>query len=54
MGGTQLGLTLDMFNVFNYQNFGCYDVGFGSSNFGKAGCVVSDPRHVQIGAEYRF
>jgi hypothetical protein len=54
IGGTQLGLTLDVFNAFNYQNFGCYDVGFGSTNFGKAGCVVSDPRHVQIGAEYRF
>ena len=52
--GTQVGITLDVFNAFNYMNFGCYDTGFGSSNFGKAGCVVSDPRHVQIGAEYTF
>ena len=53
-GGTQMGLTLDLFNAFNYQNFGCHDTGFGSSNLGKAFCVVSDPRHLQIGAEYTF
>ena len=56
IGGTSLGATLDVFNVFNYQNFGCYDTGFGTPNLnlGKANCVVSDPRHVQIGAEYNF
>ena len=54
LGGTQLGVTLDVFNAFNYQNLGCFDTGFGSANLGKAGCVVSDPRHAQIGAEYRF
>jgi carboxypeptidase family protein/TonB-dependent receptor-like protein len=52
--GTQLGVTLDVFNAFNSMNFGCYDTGFGSPNFGKASCVVSDPRHVQLGAEYTF
>lgn len=54
ISGTQLGVTLDVFNAFNFMNFGCYDTGFGSPNFGKAGCVVSDPRHVQLGAEYNF
>ena len=53
-GSTSLGVTLDIFNAFNYQNLGCFDTGFGSTNLGKAGCVVSDPRHVQIGAEYSF
>jgi hypothetical protein len=53
-GGTRLGVTLDIFNAFNFMNFGCYDTGFGSPNFGKANCVVSDPRHLQIGAEYNF
>jgi len=54
ISGTKLGVTLDIFNAFNFMNFGCYDTGFGSPNFGKAGCVVSDPRHLQIGAEYNF
>jgi outer membrane receptor protein involved in Fe transport len=54
MSGTQLGLTLDLFNLFNYQNFGCYDTGFGSPNLGKASCVVSDPRRAQLGATYSF
>jgi hypothetical protein len=52
--GTQLGVTLDLFNVFNYQNFGCYDVGYKSPTQGNASCVVSDPRRAQIGAEYTF
>jgi outer membrane receptor protein involved in Fe transport len=52
--GTQLGLTLDVFNAFNYQNFGCYDVGFASPTQGKSFCVVSDPRRAQIGASYSF
>jgi hypothetical protein len=56
IGGTQLAMTLDVFNVFNYQNFGCYNTGFGTPNpdLGKASCVVSDPRRAQIGAEYSF
>lgn len=54
ISGTRLGLTLDMFNVFNDQNFGCYDTGFKSPTLGNPGCVISDPRRVQIGAEYGF
>jgi hypothetical protein len=54
VSGTQLGVTLDMFNVFNYDNFGCYDTGFGSPTLGKANCVVSDPRRAQLGVAYSF
>jgi hypothetical protein len=55
-GGTSLGATLDVFNVFNYMNYGCYNTGFGTPNpnLGKASCVVSDPRRAQLGVEYNF
>ena len=52
--GTRLGVTLDMFNVFNYKNFGCYDTGFQSPTLGDPSCTVGDPRRVQLGAEYNF
>jgi outer membrane receptor protein involved in Fe transport len=52
--GTRLGVTLDVFNVFNFKNFGCYDTGFNSPTQGKSFCTVSDPRRAQIGAEYNF
>ncbi|HEV2749745.1 MAG TPA: carboxypeptidase regulatory-like domain-containing protein [Gemmatimonadales bacterium] len=52
--GTQLGATLDLFNIFNFQNFGCYDVGFNSPTQGHSTCLLSDPRRVQLGAEYSF
>jgi len=54
ISGMQLGVTLDLFNVTNAQNFGCYDTGFNSPNYGKSTCVVSDPRRAQLGAEYSF
>ncbi|HXF96916.1 MAG TPA: TonB-dependent receptor [Gemmatimonadales bacterium] len=55
LGGTALAVRVDLFNAFNYQNLGCYDTfDRGSPNFGKANCVVSDPRRLQIGAEYNF
>ncbi|MEO8634560.1 MAG: carboxypeptidase regulatory-like domain-containing protein [Gemmatimonadales bacterium] len=58
-GGTRLGVTVDVFNVMNYRNFGCYNTGFDSPtspnpNQGKAGCLASDPRRIQLGAEYNF
>ncbi len=52
--GTQLGLTVDLFNVFNFQNLGCFDTGFNSPTQGHASCVASDPRRVQLGMEYGF
>jgi outer membrane receptor protein involved in Fe transport len=54
--GTTLGVTVDLFNVFNYQNFGCFSPLFDpqATDFGTPRCVVSDPRRLQIGAEYNF
>jgi len=52
--GTQLGLTVDLFNVFNFQNLGCFDTGFNSPTQGHSTCVVSDPRRAQLGMEYNF
>lgn len=50
------GVTLDVFNALNRDNFGCYNVGGGPKdpNFGNPGCVVSDARRFQVGAEYNF
>ncbi len=54
-GGSTLGLTLDAFNAFNRANLGCYNTGSRTdAGFGKAGCVVSDGRRIQVGAEYTF
>jgi len=46
--GGSVGVTADLFNAFNYQNYGCT---YGGTS---ANCVVSDPRRLQIGAEYSF
>jgi hypothetical protein len=55
IGRTSLGFTLDFFNAFNRNNFGCYSTGNRTdANFGKPGCVVTDARRVQLGAEYTF
>lgn len=55
ISGTTLGVTVDLFNAFNYQNLGCFNT-FNPSdaNFGKASCLIADPRRLQIGAEYGF
>jgi outer membrane receptor protein involved in Fe transport len=53
--GSTVGITLDMFNALNHSNLGCYNTGNPSdAAFGTAGCVVSDGRRVQLGAEYIF
>jgi hypothetical protein len=50
-----VGLTLDLFNTFNHANLGCYNTGSRTDvNFGKAGCVVTDARRYQLGAEIDF
>jgi len=50
-----LGLTLDVFNAFNHNNFGCYNTGSPTDpNFGRPGCVVTDARRYQLGAEVDF
>jgi hypothetical protein len=54
--GTRLGITLDAFNVFNYDNFGCFNTPGNKNdpNFGVPNCLNGDARRVQIGAEYDF
>ena len=63
MHGHKVGVTADVFNVFNFNNFGCYnDVAFTnqngvrtpSPNFGTGTCVIADARRLQLGAQYDF
>jgi hypothetical protein len=54
---TALGITLDVFNALNHDNFGCYRDHLGNrsdTNFGKPNCVVTDARRYQLGAELNF
>jgi hypothetical protein len=53
---TAFGLTLDVFNVFNHNNFGAnYNVGDPTAtNFGTPSAVATDARRYQIGAELNF
>jgi len=51
ISGTTLSVTVDMFNVFNFNNFSYPD-----NNNGKPvpNGLLSDPRKTQIGVEYHF
>ncbi|NUQ20906.1 MAG: hypothetical protein HOQ09_08085, partial [Gemmatimonadaceae bacterium] len=52
---TSYGVTLDIFNATNRNNFGCYETGDRTSkNFGQPSCVVTDARRYQLGAELNF
>jgi hypothetical protein len=59
-GGTRFGVTADLFNAFNSDNLGCFQETFLESggtenpNFGRATCVVGDPRRFQLGFQYDF
>ena len=61
--GQKLGITADVFNMLNFNNFGCFnDVAFtnekgvrtANPDFGKGNCVVADARRLQLGAQYDF
>jgi hypothetical protein len=52
-----VGVTLDVFNVFNHANFGTnYNTGVPTTdpNYGKPFDVSSDARRFQLGAELNF
>ncbi len=52
---TAFGLTLDVFNALNRDNFGCYRTGNrDDKDFGTPACVVTDARRYQVGAELNF
>lgn len=56
IGNNRVGITVDLFNIINFQNLGCYSNQFDrtAANFGTAGCVTGDPRRVQLGTQYNF
>ncbi|MDB4909097.1 MAG: TonB-dependent receptor plug [Gemmatimonadetes bacterium] len=63
MNGKRIGVTADLFNIFNFNNYGCFnDVAFTNNNgvrtanpdFARPGCVIADPRRLQLGAVLDF
>ena len=56
LSSNRVGVTADLFNIFNYQNLGGYNNAFlpTDANFAKATTSISDPRRFQLGAEYDF
>ncbi|HJU87808.1 MAG TPA: TonB-dependent receptor [Gemmatimonadaceae bacterium] len=48
--GSSMGVTADLFNAFNYNNFGC----FGNQIDAQPTCVISDPRRFQIGVQFDY
>lgn len=53
IGADSVGVFLNVFNLFNYQNYG-YNVsnsGVGTVNYGVP---LTDPRYIQLGANYHF
>jgi hypothetical protein len=58
ISGTSLSVVADVFNVFNFQNFGDYNITVVPAQHtftvGAPRQVVSDPRRLQIGLEYTF
>jgi hypothetical protein len=52
--GSTLGVTVDVFNLFNYENMGCFDVGNATAPDHPAGCTLGDARRVSLGMEYNF
>jgi hypothetical protein len=62
-GGTNLGITGDLFNLFNNDNLGCFDeTAFTAGptgpvpnpTFGRANCTIADARRFQLGFQYDF
>ena len=57
-GRTSVGLTLEVFNAFNFKNYGCLSNFLGPggdpSSLGQAGCVVTLGRREQVGLKVNF
>jgi hypothetical protein len=52
---TAFGLTLDVFNALNHNNWGGYATGNrNDANYGQPTNLVSDARRYQLGAELNF
>ncbi|MEO7220355.1 MAG: carboxypeptidase regulatory-like domain-containing protein [Gemmatimonadaceae bacterium] len=52
---TTIGLTVDIFNVLNRDNLGCFNTGNRSDAvFGQPTCTTSDARRYQLGTEITF
>ncbi|MFN2601307.1 MAG: carboxypeptidase regulatory-like domain-containing protein [Gemmatimonadaceae bacterium] len=52
---TAVGVTLDVFNALNHDNWGCYNTGNrDDKNYGQPTCLVTDARRYQLGAELNF
>lgn len=52
-----LQLRLDAFNIFNSNNFDCYESSYTSENFGQPSCMLPQSRSArsfQVGARYSF
>jgi len=50
--GNRMGVVAEVFNVFNFDNLGCYSTfDREADNFGTASCTISDPQRLQIGLE---
>lgn len=60
IGANRIGIVGDFYNIFNYQNFGCFNgyiaplTATPNAGYGKPGCTVSDSRRAQIGLTYDF
>ena len=63
--GQEAAVTASLFNVFNTNNYGCFDETYANpgstpgttvlnTHWGKGGCFITDQRRVQIGVQYGF
>jgi hypothetical protein len=53
-GQTQLSLLAEMYNVFNFKNYGDFEGNRDNTNFGQPKRIITDVRYTQIGAQYHF
>jgi outer membrane receptor protein involved in Fe transport len=59
-GPGNLGVVAEAFNVFDYENYGCYNgfiaprTGPPNPDFGKPGCLIEPGRRLQMGLTYSF